>query len=259
MSKHTGRKLNHLIEAVPAGVALPSVWLGRNGYTPQLVHRYVQSGWLTPLAGRVYARSGQPVNWEGVVLGLQRLGEFKCHLGGVSALNRQGFAHYLSMGGDSVVHLWGQAKIPAWVEKVPLDVSWAFHRRQLFSEVLDDGLVMVPTHVRDWTLQCSAPEQAILEVLSEVDETVSSFTFAAELFEGLTALRPTVVNRLLYRSTQYKTKRLFLFLADYYGYPWTRQVDRGGITLGSGKRLITRGGKLDRRYQITVPEAYHAG
>ena len=31
------------------------------------------------------------------------------------------------------------------------------------------------------------------------------------------------------------------------------------VDLGRGKRLVTRGGKLDKRYQITVPEAFYAG
>jgi hypothetical protein len=94
--------------------------------------------------------------------------------------------------------------------------------------------------------------------LSEVDETPSSFSFAAELFEGLTTLRPAVVNALLKSCAHNKAKRLFLFLADYYAYPWIKRVDMDAIDLGRGKRMVTRGGKLDKRYQITVPEGFHA-
>ena len=42
----------------------------------------------------------------------------------------------------------------------------------------------LPTRVRDWTVTASSPERAIIEVLSLVDESESSFVHAAELFES---------------------------------------------------------------------------
>lgn len=251
-------KLNQLLKVIPEGVAVPSVWLTANGYTPQLVRKYVKSGWLNALGSRVYARPGQPVTWEGTLLGLQRLGQFHLHLGGVSSLSRQGLAHYLPLGGESVVHLWGQDRPPGWVNQAALDVHWSFHRRQLFRSNHEEGLMSLPTKVRDWTLQSSTPERAIMEVLSEVDETVSSFTFAAELFEGLTTLHPAMVNTLLQNCINNKTKRLFLFLANHYDYPWMKRVDVDDVNLGQGKRMVTHGGRLNKQYQITVPDTFHA-
>ncbi len=259
MSKQKDDKLNRLIRVIPEGVAVPSTWLTANGYSPQLVRKYVQSGWLIRLGSRVYARPGFPVTWEGIILGLQRLGGFQLHLGGVSALNRQGLAHYLSLGGDAAVHAWTQDRLPGWVEQVLLDVRWNFHRRKLFEGDAEEAWVQLPTQVRDWTIRGSAPERAILEVLSQVDETTASFIFAAELFEGLTSLRPAVVNNLLQSCLHNEAKRLFLFFATRYGYPWLKRVDVDAVDLGRGKRLVTRGGKLDNRYQITVPEVFHAG
>ncbi|MCP5122332.1 MAG: type IV toxin-antitoxin system AbiEi family antitoxin domain-containing protein [Pseudomonadales bacterium] len=251
--------MNKLMRMIPEGVAVPSTWLTANGFSPQLVRKYLQSEWLTRLGSRVYARPGHPVTWEGVILGLQRLGGIQLHLGGVSALNRQGLAHYLSLGGDAAVHLWTQDRLPGWMEQVPLDVRWSFHRRKLFEGDAEAGWVQLPTQVRDWTMQGSAPERAILEVLSQVDETPTAFTFAAELFEGLTSLRPAVVNTLLQSCLHNEAKRLFLFFATRYDYPWLKHVEVDAVDLGRGKRLVTRGGKLDKRYQITVPEAFHAG
>lgn len=259
MGIQKGDKLNWLHKTVPEGVAVPSTWLTQNGYTPQLVQKYVKSGWLLALANRAYVRPGVPISWEGVLLGLQRLGGYKLHLGGVSALSRQGMAHYLSLGGESVIHVWGKDKPPAWVNKLELESHWEFHRRQLFATDPDGSWVELPTRIRDWTLRASVPERAVLEVLSEVDETVASFTFAAELFEGLTMAKPPVVTALLKACTHSKAKRLFLFLAEHYRYPWLQRVELTDINLGKGKRMVTRGGRLDKRYQITVPEAFHAG
>jgi hypothetical protein len=259
MSIRKDNKLNRLQQLIPEGVAVPSTWLSANGYTPQLVRKYVQSGWLKTLGSRVYARPGESVSWEGVVLGLQKLGELQLHIGGVTALNCQGLAHYLPLGGNATVHVWGKDRPPSWVEQVTIDTQWSFHRRRLFTQDPEQGWTMLPTKVRDWTIRGSAPERAILEVLSEVDETPSSFSFAADLLEGLTTLRPAVINALLESCVNNKAKRLFLFLANHYAYPWAKRVDMDAIDIGSGKRMITRGGKLDKRYLITVPEAFHAG
>ena len=79
------------------------------------------------------------------------------------------------------------------------------------------------------------------------------------LFEGLTMAKPPVVTALLRACTHSKAKRLFLFLAEHYHYPWLKRVQLNAIDLGKGKRMVTRGGRLDKRYQITVPEAFHAG
>ena len=165
----------------------------------------------------------------------------------------------VDVGGDAAVHLWTQDRLPGWMEQVPLEVRWSFHRRKLFEGDAEAGWVQLPTQVRDWTMQGSAPERAILEVLSQVDETPTAFTFAAELFEGLTSLRPAVVNTLLQSCLHNEAKRLFLFFATRYDYPWLKHVEVDAVDLGRGKRLVTRGGKLDKRYQITVPEAFHAG
>ena len=254
MSIRTHTKLNHLLECVPDGVAIPSSWLSANGYPPQLVRKYVQGGWLRPLGSRVYARPAEAVTWEGVILGLQRLGGYQLHVGGVTSLNRHGLAHYLSLSGDAVVQVWGQGRAPAWVGQVDVGVRWSFHTRRLFSHEPQSSWAALPTQFRDWTLRCSTPERAILEVLSEVGESSSAFSF-----EGLTTLRPATVNELLQSCIHNKAKRLFLFLADYYNYPWVKRVDTEAIDLGSGKRMITRGGKLDKRYLITVPEEFHAG
>jgi hypothetical protein len=112
--------------------------------------------------------------------------------------------------------------------------------------------------VRDWTLIASSLERAIIEVLSLVGENESGFVHAAELFEGLTAIRPKVVNELLAACRSLKAKRLFLFLGAHYQYPWFEKLDRSAIDLGKGKRLIVRGGRYDSEFRITVPERFGA-
>ncbi len=38
----------------------------------------------------------------------------------------------------------------------------------------------------------------------------------------------------------------------------TKRLNPDAVDLGSGKRVLTKGGKLDQRYLITVPEEFHA-
>jgi hypothetical protein len=76
--------IKQLTALLPEGIAAPSTWLTANGYSRQLVHKYVLSGWLKPLGHGAYVRTGQAVDWKGVLLGLQRLGGIACHVGGVS-------------------------------------------------------------------------------------------------------------------------------------------------------------------------------
>jgi hypothetical protein len=252
-------KLNSLLSLLPEGVAAPSAWLESHGFSRQLVRKYVQGGWLEPLARGVFARPAQLVDADGVILGLQRLAHAPFHVGGVSAFNRLGYAHYLPLGGEQVVHLWGNGAVPAWVGAIRLPEQLVFHRANLFDErARAVGLQPVPTRVRDWKVILSSLERAIMEVLSLMDERESSFTYAAQLFEGLTVLRPKVVNTLLNTCKSLKVKRLFLFFSSHYGYPWLEGIERSNVYLGKGKRLIVRGGRYDPEFRITIPERFGA-
>jgi hypothetical protein len=44
-------------------------------------------------------------------------------------------------------------------------------------------------------------------------------------------------------------------LAEKQAHPWFKQLDLTRVSLGSGKRMIVAGGRLDPKYLITVPAA----
>ena len=259
MSLQNGYGIKQLTRLLPAGVAAPSSWLTANGYSRQLVRRYVLSGWLQSLGHGVYARSGHAVDWEGVLLGLHRLAGRPCHVGGLSALNRQGLAHFLPLGGEQQIHVMSVRKPPAWVISLALKPELNFDARQLFlDEARDMGLVELSTGIRDWMLPMSGPERAVMELLNDVGPHGHSFDHAAHLFEGLTVLRPGLVNDLLVACRSIKVRRLFLFLADHFSYPWAKRLETAALDLGRGNRQVVKGGRLDKRYRITVPESFGA-
>lgn len=253
MGLQKDKKLNKLFSLLPEGVAVPAHWLTEQGYSRQLVRKYVQSNWLVSPGRGVYARPQTSVSWRGLMLGMQHFADLPFHVGGVSALNLQGYAHYLPLG-SSVIHLWGQCKVPAWVQAVPLAETLQFHTMRLFDNAASEaGFDSMPGGIRDLQLRVAAPERAIMEVLYGVQDDTHSFTHAFELFEGLTGLRPERVNTLLQHCRSIKVKRLFLFMADQLNYPWIKRIEKDRLDLGSGNRVVVKGGKLDKQYLITVP------
>jgi hypothetical protein len=260
MSLQNGIGIKQLTRLLPEGVVAPSAWLAANGYSRQLVWRYVHSGWLEPLCRGAYARSGHPVGWEGVLLGLHQLQGVPCHVGGLSALNRQGMAHYLPLGGEHRIQVMSSGKPPAWVKSVKLLQELVFSTRKLFVEdTREKGLVPWPTGIRDWNLPISGPERAIMEILNDLGGEEYSFEHAAQVFEGLTVLRPSVASELLAACRSIKVKRLFLFFANHFNYPWARRLDTDKLNLGRGNRQVVKSGRLDKRYHITIPEDFAAG
>ena len=104
-----------------------------------------------------------------------------------------------------------------------------------------------------YPLTLSTPERAILELLNEVPKS-ETFHQADVLMEGLRNLSPRRLQALLADCRNVKVKRLFLWFAERHNHAWLQKLDRSGIDLGKGKRMLVRGGKLDNKYNITVPE-----
>ena len=82
------------------------------------------------------------------------------------------------------------------------------------------------------------------------------FEQAAQVMEGLTRLRPKLMESLLTHCHHVKVKRLFLFLAKHYGHRWLDGMDLSGVRLGSGKRVVVEGGRLDNEFDITIPKSF---
>ena len=269
-------KLNSLQRSLPEGLVADAAWLEQNGYSGALRKKYVAHGWLDQVVRGVYRRpvpelaqqAGKDLPWESVVISLQMLLKAHFVVGGRTALEMQGFAHYLSAEPQREVHLYGTDRHPGWVLKLNLESRFVFHNaKRLFRNdvVLDvdseanDPLVR-SSYVRqqwgkwEWPLVTSSGERAILELLDEVPER-ETFHQADMLFEGLRNLSPRKLQPLLRACRSVKVKRLFLWFAERHQPPWLKTLDCGGIDLGKGKRMLVKGGKLDPKFNITVPES----
>jgi hypothetical protein len=81
------------------------------------------------------------------------------------------------------------------------------------------------------------------------------FDEAQKIMASLTTLRPDLVQNLLETCRSVKVKRLFMYMADKEEHVWFDDLDSQQLDLGSGKRVIIKDGKLDKKYGITIPRS----
>lgn len=277
MSEQKIGKLNQLEKELPEGLLVDAAWMEKRGYYGSLRKKYVDVGWLEQPAHRVYRRRPRgSLSWEQVVISLQTLLQIPVIVGGRTALEAHGFSHYFARE-QKEIHLYGREPPPSWLHSLPLNVRFEFHKinRLFANDPITRGLTNISWNLKtgeavetdplqygltvqrwghwDWPLTLSTPERAALELLDELPDH-ESFHQADMLMQGARNFRPRRLQKLLEDCKSVKVKRLFFFFADRHAHPWLKHIERERIDLGKGKRMLARGGKLDPKYQITVPE-----
>lgn len=269
-------RIKWLERELPEGLIVTAAWLSRHSFSTSLRSQYVKAGWLDQPARGVYRRPRGQLRWEQVVISLQTLLEFPVVVGGRTALELQGYAHFLSQE-QREIHLYGHQPLPGWLKKLPLTQTFVFHNsaRLFRGDPVTRGLTSLSWNVKtgesqsadpvrgsvnvmlwgqwDWPLTVSTPERALLELLDELPER-ESFHLADKLVEGLVSLSPRRLQKLLEDCRSVKVKRLFFFFADRHKPAWLKRIDRTSIDFGKGDRMLVRGGKFDPVHRITVPE-----
>ena len=106
MAARTVNKLNQLEHLLPEGLVTDAAWLGKHGYSSSLRSQYVSTGWLEQPTRQVFRRTRGSLNWQQVVISLQTLLAKNLVVGGRTALELQGYSHYLAHE-TKEVHLYG--------------------------------------------------------------------------------------------------------------------------------------------------------
>ncbi len=248
----TGSKINQLLQRWPNGTVAVSSWLENQGAYQQLVRKYEATAWLRRVGQGAYAKAGDKAEWTGGLYALQEQLKLPVHAGAKTALQMQGYAHFLPLGKGATVSLFGppNVKLPAWFKQHRWGVKVRYTTTNLFAGQADQGLTK--KELGPYSIKLSAPERAMMEVLYGVPQ-VDSYEEARLLMEGLTTLRPRVVQALLETCASVKVKRLFMFLAENCKHAWAGKVDLSKVDFGKGKRALVKGGRFDSKYQITVP------
>ncbi|OQA59166.1 MAG: hypothetical protein BWY40_01229 [bacterium ADurb.Bin270] len=254
MNRQKQSKINQLLASWPANTVATYPCLEQQGISRQLLSAYKKSGWIRSVGQGAYARLNEDVDWMGALYAIQEQLRLNVHAGGKTALQLKGYAHFLPMGKQSQVFLFGSSatKLPSWFQKYDWAARIEYAMTNLFSGT-DAGLTKYEQDT--FAISISTPERAIMELLYLVTQK-QSFEEAGQLMEGLTTLRPTLVSELLERCNSVKVKRLFLFLAEYYNHSWVSELNVSKVDLGSGKRLVVKTGCFDKKYGITIPKSF---
>ncbi|MHB1529062.1 MAG: type IV toxin-antitoxin system AbiEi family antitoxin domain-containing protein [Acidiferrobacteraceae bacterium] len=254
MASETSSKINQLLKKWPSGAVAVLPWLKKQGAYQQLVHEYEKTFWIRRLGQGAYARAGDQVEWTGGLYALQEHLGLPIHAGGKTALQMQGYAHFLPLGKGTLVSLFGlpDVKLPTWFKQYRWGVTVRYITTNLFTGAAHQWLRK--TEIGVYAVRVSAPERAIMEVLYRVPKE-ESYEEARLLMEGLTTLRPRLVQALLEGCASVKVKRLFMVLAERGQHAWVKKLDLSHVDFGKGKRMLVRGGRLDSKYHISVPEA----
>lgn len=248
--------LNRLQRDLPEGLVVDAAWLEARGIASNLRAYYVKAGWLEQPVRGLYKKPRGGLSWQQAVISLQTLlAQTPLVVGGRTALELQGFAHYLAQD-TRTVYLHGPEKPPAWLQK--LDLPQRFVYRNSATAFRTDPaahgtLTTLPWGQWDWPLTLSQPERAYLELLDELPRH-ESFHQADMIMQGAANFSPRRLQRLLVDCRSVKVKRLFFFFADRHRHAWVNRLDKSVLDLGRGKRALVPGGKLDPTYLITVPE-----
>ena len=250
MNTKKSKKLNPLLTQWKRGTVYTQTYLSQLGYNHNLVKLYRRSGWIESIGSGAYKLSGDKVDWFGGLYALQQQKKIAVHIGGRTALELKGFAHYGRVSSEKCfIYANSGVIIPKWFKNYNWGVEVVFKATNLLPPNLK---VSITEYLhKEVTVKISVPERAALEMLYYVP-SMQGFDEASKIIESLMSLRVDLLHKLLKQCNSVKVKRLFLYLAEKSELPWFDQLDQGKINLGSGKRVIIPGGVLDKKYQITV-------
>ena len=238
------------------GLLVDRAWLQDHRFDRPAVDYYLRSGKLEAVAHGVYRKPGPALKWQNVVYSLSELG-YQVHVGHLSALGFHGFSHYLELGDNAEVRLYGDKPLPGWINDVQDMSRLIAMKRSPFTD-FELGTEDVPFGTWDWPVRYAVPERAFLELTSTASSE-EDIGRARLMMEGAGNLRPGLLQSLLSQCRQVKAKRLFLWMAREQGHSWYKHIDQAKIDLGSGKRQIVQGGVLDDEFLITVPRKEEDG
>jgi len=247
-------KINQLVKEWQQGTVKLSTTLEAKGYKKDLLKKYVNSGWLESLGYGAYKLAGDNIDWHGALSALQEQKKLSIRPAGKTALALKGYAHYLS---EKMVRIqlfgnYGE-NLPKWYTKQEWMKITNYKQTNLFGD--DVSSYVSDAQIQGVRLKISSPELAAFEMLYLIPQE-QSFDEANKIMEGLTTLRPNLLQDLLENCNSVKVKRLFLYLAEKNEHQWFEDLKMERINLGSGKRVIVKDGRLDKKYNITVPKEY---
>jgi hypothetical protein len=250
MNANVPTKINRLLQQVPRGGLFLASWMYENGISRELQRHYKRSQWLTPIATGVMVRTGDTPTLFGALASLNAQANKHFAIGAMSALEMQGFSHYLPMGEKTIAVFSPKGeRLPLWF----LKRDWNVFLRHFTTECFSPELGIEVVSQEGFNLPVSSPARGFLECL-HLSPKYYNLTDMYYVMEMLSLLPPLKVQALLEDCKSIKVKRLFLYMAEKAGHDWLKMLNLFNISLGAGKRAIVKNGVYSAKYQITIPK-----
>ncbi|MFC3052286.1 type IV toxin-antitoxin system AbiEi family antitoxin [Kordiimonas pumila] len=251
MSTNKEIKINKLLQSAPHNTVWLASWLADQNISHDLQQRYVKSGWLEKVGTGAFKRKGEKISWLGGVYAVQKQAQRPIHIGGMTALRLQGFAHYLRSRENLQLFSPNGINLPRWFTNYKWDEGKPIlYHSSLLSEHKNSFL---EHNQNGFDVTVSSPERAILEAIYLTPKQLDMVEVYQTL-EGLANLRPKLLEKLLEECTSIKVKRLFLFMAKKAGHQWADFINTDNIDLGTGNRSLSTGGVFISDFKITIPK-----
>ncbi len=227
-----------------------SSWLEQLGISHDLQKHYRKSGWFESFGTGALKRPGEEVTWQGALYTLQSQAKLPIHAGALTALALQGFAHYVPLGRQTIF-LFSPIKtlLPAWFRKY----EWPQLIVHEKTSVLPNESCIIDLPLPLFSIRISSPERAVFECIYLAPDTLN-LVECYQIMEGLTTLRPHLVQELLEQCRSIRVKRLFLYMAEKAGHEWHKRLEHSKLDLGKGARSIVKGGVYVEKYALNLPE-----
>ena len=233
---------------LPRGGPLGMEVLAAHGITAKRASALVRSGWLLRLGRGAYGLPGDTLQRDACLafLAQQMPG---LHVAGKTALAWRGVRHNLAY--RETVVLWGDqpARLPLWLDGVVLVRYRVAH---IFDPELPASLGLAPVPGSHPELPVSAPERALLELLSETG-SFEGLDEVRQLVESTRNLRLPLLDELLSHLTRIKVVRLAARLASELELPWAELAQRHSRRLGGGRRWVALGRSGERLDLAATP------
>ena len=253
MTSRKPTKINQVLQKWPRGTVATQEWLNRMGVSSKLANWHVKSGWLVRFGARAFAQSGDRVDWLGGLYALQTQLGMSIHVGARTALELHGRSHFVPLGREKSVMLISDQpeQLPAWFRNHQWEADLGHSCLSLFKRIADKAITKLDCG--GFEVIMSSAERAVMEQMRKARSN-ADIKHAYQLMEGLSTLRPYLVQELLENCRSVKVKRFFLWSAEKAGHDWFGRLESSRVDLGKGKRQIYKGGQFNKKYQITVPQ-----
>lgn len=239
-----------LAEHKPGTVVLPK-WMESIGISRDLQKVYRKNGWLKSLGTGAFVRPHDAISWQGALYAIQKQAQLSVHVGALTALSMQGLSHYVRIVDEKVLLFSPQdVLLPKWF----ITYKWGVELDHVKTSLFPERLGLTQHEQKDFSITISGPERACMECLYLAPKKLD-LNECYQLIEGLSNLRPKLVQELLEKCSSIKVKRLFLFMAIKSNHQWLNYVDQSKIDLGKGDRSIVSGGVYNAKFQISIPKS----